>query len=216
MSKKLIKKTPTVVLDIDDTVVDFIGFLCYLYNVKNDTTVSSADLKSWDFVGTKVEDAQGKVVLGETLRKFFLDYENSGLYAALPPIKESVLAIELMRKLGYKIILLTARNEKFLKDSEINLIVNKIPYDEIIFDHDKAKQINRLAKKHSIAIFVDDNVKHVTNVHETDRVDVTYLISRGHNKDEQLPEGVVRINDLLEIVRTLPEVEGNAVLRLRK
>lgn len=216
MSKKVISKTHAVVLDIDDTIVDFIGFLCYLYNVKHNTTVSPVDLKNWDMVGTKVEDAQGKIVKGEELRVFFRDLEPHGLYAAIPAIKESVLAVELMRRLGYKIILLTARDEKFLKDSEINLIVNRIPYDEIIFDHDKAKQINRLAKKHSIAMFVDDNTKHVTNVFDTDKVEVVYLVNRPHNNSTELPEGIVRINDLLEIVRTLPEVESNAVLRLRK
>lgn len=214
MSK--VQKIPTVVLDVDDTIVDFVGFLCYIYNSKNHTSVTSADLKSWDFVGTKVEDAQGKVVKGEELRKFFLDIEDHGLYAALPVIKESLLALELMRKLGYKIIFLTARSDKYLKDSEINFIVHKIPYDEIIFDHDKAKRIKQLARKHSIAIFVDDNVKHVTNVFETDRVEVCYLVNKGHNKNIELPDGIVRINDLLEIVRTLPEVQNNGFSPIRK
>lgn len=200
------KKIPTVVLDVDDTIVDFIGFLCYLYNAKNHTSITGGDLTSWDFVGTKVEDAQGRVVKGASLRKFFKDYEDAGLYAACPVIKESALALDLMKKLGYKIILLTARDARFRRDTEINLLVNKVPYDEIIFDNDKAKQIKRLARNHSIRLFADDNEHHVANVLETDRVEECYLINRSHNKESTIPEEVVRINNLLEVVRALPDV----------
>lgn len=208
MIKKASKKIPTVILDIDDTIVDFVGFLCYLYNAKNETSITGSDLTSWDFVGTKVEDAQGKVVRGSELRKFFKDYEDSGLYAACPVIKESALAISFMKKLGYKIILMTARDEKHKKDTEINLLVNKIPYDELIFDREKDKRVRRLARKHSIYLFADDNLHHIKSVFETDRVDQCFLINRHHNKNLEAPEEVTRIDDLLEAVRTLPEVDN--------
>ena len=42
--KKRKRKQKAIVVDYDDTVVDFMGFLCHLYNVKNSTCVSPNDL----------------------------------------------------------------------------------------------------------------------------------------------------------------------------
>lgn len=200
------KKIPAVVLDIDDTIVDFIGFLCYLYNHKYGTTITEADLISWGFEEAKVTDVRGNVVNGSELRQFFIEYENHGLYSALPPIKESVLAMSLMKTLGYKIILLTARKKDFEKDTEINFIVNNIPYDEIIFGGNKVDHIVELAKTHQIAIFADDKFDYIKSIWDTDHVGTCYLINRSHNRNAEELEGVFRVNDLLEVVRHLPDV----------
>jgi len=209
MPPKRRKKIPTIILDIDDTVVDFTGFLCYLFNSINNTSITEADLVSWHFNKAKVEDIRGNVVKGTELRKFFHNYEAHGLYSATPPIKESILAMTLMKKLGYKIILLTARSEDFKKDTQISMIMHSIPHDEIVFDADKPKQINRLARKHNIVAFADDKYDHVKSVFETDKVDTCYIINKSHNKEKELPEEIVRINDLLEMPRNLPDVTKN-------
>lgn len=200
------KKIPAVVLDVDDTVVSFITFLCYIFNAKYHTCITEADLTSWNFNDAKVTDAQGKIIEGSALREFFIDYEDAGLYAAIPPIKESVFAMTLMKKLGYKVILLTARKEIFAKDTEINFLYHNVPYDEIIYNAEKVEQIKKLAKTHSIMAFADDRYSYVKAVTETDLVNTCYLVNKAHNKNEPEIEGMKRINDLLEIVRYLPEV----------
>jgi len=200
-------KAPTVILDIDDTIFNFTGHLCFLFNRKHGSSISENDLKEWNFYSTKVEDVRGNVVNGKELRQFFLDYEAHGLYTALPPIRESTMAIDLIKKLGYKIILLTARDERFEKDTELSLLMYNIPYDEVIFNADKPKHINRLARKHIIVAFADDKFEYIKNVAETDKVEMCYLIEKTHNRNEELPEGSLRVRDLLEVVRHLPEVK---------
>ena len=205
-------KIPTVVLDIDDTVVHFCNFLCYAYNNIHHTSITESDLTTWDFTTTKVTDHSGKTVSGVEIRQFFKDYEAHGFYTALPPIKESVLAIDFIRKMGYKVILLTARDEKYRKDTELNFSINKIQYDEIIFNAEKVKQINKLARKHNIVAFADDKYDYVRDVAETDKVNICYLINKAHNLSVNTGDDLIRVNDLLEIVRTLPNISENQTL----
>ena len=205
MTKTKKTKIPTVVLDCDDTVVQFVSFLCYLFNAKFHTSLAESDLTDWDFTSTKITDHQGKIIEGSSLRQFFIDYEDV-IYSAIPPIRESVFAMTLMKTLGFKIVVLTARREKFAKATEINFLYNNIPFDEIVFGADKVKEINRLAKTHSIALFADDKYSYVKAVNETDKVDSCCLINRSHNKNITDLGDIKRINDLLEVVRYLPEV----------
>jgi uncharacterized HAD superfamily protein len=128
------------------------------------------------------------------------------LYSALPCIRESVQAIELIKKLGYKIIILTARPEQYRIDTEISFAMHKIPYDEIIFEADKPKQINRLARTHSIVAFADDRLEHVVDIYNTDKVNMCFLLNKPSNLHKEIAEDIIRINDLLELVRLLPEV----------
>lgn len=200
-------KIPTIVLDIDDVMFRFIPFLCFLYNNKHSTTITESDITSWNFYDTKVEDAQGQITKGAQLRKFFKEYENAGIYAALPPIRMSIQSIELIKRLGYKVIFLTARSSNFKKDTEISFALHKLPYDEIIFDADKPKQINRLARKHNIVAFVDDRYKHVIDVFNTDKVQTCYLMNKPNNLTEEVSDDIIRVNDLLEVVRQLKDVK---------
>jgi hypothetical protein len=116
------------------------------------------------------------------------------------------MAIDIMKKLGYKIILLTARDERFKRDTEISLLMHGVPFDDVIFNAEKAKHINRLARKHNIVAFADDKFEHIKNVADTDKVEATYVIDKLHNRDEELPDGGLRVRDLLEVVRQLPDV----------
>ena len=74
-SKK--RKIPTVILDIDDTICSFMGFLCFLYNSKHNTSISESDLTEWGFESTKIQDKQGRVVEGKDLYQFFCKLFNS-------------------------------------------------------------------------------------------------------------------------------------------
>ena len=204
--KKRKRKHKAIVVDYDDTVVDFMGFLCHLYNVKNGTCISPNDLKEWDFKDVEVKDARGNVVKGEKLRKMFKDYENQGLYAALPIIEESRRALDMAAKLGYKIIILTARDGQFKAQTEINLIRNNIPYNELIFDWDKVKIINDLKKSYKIAFFADDKFDTVKKVADSCDLDYNFLVEKAHNRDIDLSEEdetILRIRDLFETVRYL-------------
>lgn len=207
-TKKRKYKPKAVVVDYDDTVVDFTGFLCYLHNKKHGTTIGTSDITDWDFTNLSVKDVRGNVVLGSELKETFKYYEEDGLYAALPVIKESKFALELIKKLGYHIIVLTARPEKFKKQTEMNLIMRDVPYDELYFDWDKVKKIKEFSKLYNIVLFADDKLTTVESVSDNCRVKYNFLIDKPHNKCDNIDnDELIRIADLLEAVRYLKEVK---------
>ena len=205
MRKKKIKEF-AVVLDIDDTVITFTAYLCNLFNKKYHASISETDVIDWNFKSTEVKMNDGSIVTGRQLRDFFKEYEANGLYAAAPPIRESVWALTLIRKLGYRIILLTARKERFRKDTEINFLLNDIVHDSILFDRKKVDAIRELSSQFNIVAFADDKLEYVEDVSKLDIVQQCYLVTRSHNRSEAIGDNVIRVSDLLEVVRLLPEV----------
>lgn len=200
------KKPHAIVLDLDDTIVGFVDFLCRLHNSLYDTSVTDSDVTKWNFQDLDVVDARGKRVLGEDLARTFAEYESHGLYASLPAIKDARFAIQLMQKLGYKIIIVTARKEEHRKQTVLNLIHQKIHHDELILSHDKPATIKELSKKYHIDAFVDDRSKNVLDVSQNCRIDQIFIINKAHNQDV-IDEDIIRVNNLFETVRYLKEVK---------
>lgn len=199
------KKRRAIILDLDDTIVDFLTCLTKLYNAKHGTCISPADLTSWDFKDISMKDARGNEVDGKNLREFFIEYENHGLYAALPVIEEAKRAIDFAKDLGYRIFIMTARNEKFKIATEINLIMHGIQYDKLICDWDKVKRINELSEKYDIEVFADD--KYATVKAVKDKCDVKYclLVSKGHNLSIEEDKGITRISTIFEMSKLLTD-----------
>jgi uncharacterized HAD superfamily protein len=201
------RKVSAIVLDLDDTILSFLSFLLSFYNTKNNSSISEVDITEWDFEHLEFEDSiNSKKITGEDIKKVFKDYEDHGLYVALPPIPQATHAIELMRLLGYRIIILTGRNEKYRKDTELSLTINKIPFDELVLSAQKDKEIIRLSKKYNLVAFVDDNPKNIKDVLNTDKVDTLYLMDRVYNRNILPIEDVIRVRDLIEIIRSLKDL----------
>lgn len=207
MGDKKRNKLKTIVLDYDDTVVDFLGGLCRIHNKRYNTCISANDIQDWDFSSLEVKDARGNVVKGSELKKTFIAYEDDGLYVGLEMLGDADFALELMKKLGYKVIILTARDEKFGKQTELNLIFNRIAQyvDEVYFKADKVKKIKDLSRTHHIVLFADDKASTVQAVAEECTVDNIFLIEKPHNKNIECDESVMRVRDLLDTVRYLKE-----------
>lgn len=200
------RKKNAVICDLDDTIVDFLGLLVHFYNLKNNTCIHISDLKDYAFETLSVEDQYGRLINGKEFFKFFQVYEKHGLYAALPAITHSVHALELIRILGYTIIILTARPSEYELTTELNLTVNRIPYDKIIFSKDKAEQIKGLSRHYNIRCFVDDNLENVKAVLDTELVDNVYLIEKPHNRNKVVPEGITIVSDFIAVVRDLDDL----------
>lgn len=200
------KKIPTIITDFDDCCVDFLGFLCDLYNAKHGTFLCESDMKSWGFKDLNLTDARGNVVTGEQLYNFFKEFEPH-FYAAIPVIPDSMHALKYAKMLGYKIIILTARDEAFAKATEVSILRNRIPCDQIIYNWDKAKIVDELSKTHDIHFFVDDKMDSVRPIKERGKVRNAFLMSRTHNKDEVLDDEITRISSMLEIIRNMKEIK---------
>lgn len=202
------KRRPyAIVLDYDDTVVNFIGFLCTIHNHINGTCITGRDIINWGFKDINMKDARGNTVTGADLDKTFKDWESNGLYASLPAFKDARRAIELMRKLGYKIIIVTARDEKYRKETELNAMHQHIHYDELHFSQDKVKTIRELNKTYNIKMFADDKAVTVLDIADKCRIKYTFIIDQEHNKyidDDE--EDIIRIKDIMEAIRYLPDV----------
>lgn len=204
-------KIPTVVLDLDDTLVDFMGGLLLFHNKRFNTCVATSDLKSWDWCNIDMTDVLGNTVTGKDLKSTFEDYEQHGLYAALNVLGDADLALELIKKLGYKVIILTAREDKYGKQTEINLAFNGLAryIDEIYFlpnkptSEAKVSKLQELAKTHHFALFADDRASTVNKVAQCCSVDNCFVIEQEHNKNEELDEDVRRVHDLMSTVRYL-------------
>lgn len=204
MRKRKIKDSVTII-DIDDTLFNFTGFLCYLYNKLNGTCVSSSDIKEWNFDNLELIDARGNKVIGKNLRNLMYEYETE-IYSALPLLENVKFALDTIKAIGYKIILLTARKDCFKKSTIVSLLSNELPYDEIIFDWDKAKIINDLSKKYIIKLFIDDNAQTIDAVAQLNKVEHICLLDKPHNRNFQIEDGIIRVESLFDSIRYLKEV----------
>jgi uncharacterized HAD superfamily protein len=208
--KKKEKKPKAVILDLDDVIVDFLGGLCELYNKHNKTSLSISDLTEWDWKNLDFKDARGNVVKGEALHKLFGEYE-SNIYVGLEPLPYALRALDTIRMYGYKIFIITARNCSFGKSTELNLMFKKIPHDEVFHKDSKEQKtedfkvnkIKELSKMYHISFFVDDKLETAQAVFDNCRVDRVYLLNKSHNKEFEVSEDIIRINDLVETIRHL-------------
>lgn len=208
LKKKYIRKEKAIVVDYDDTVVGFLQSLCKAHNKKYGTCISHNDLKSWDFDDVDITDARGNRVTGKDLRETFQIYEENGMYAALKPLDYAKYALDTAHEIGYKVIIVTARKEKFRVATEYNLNDQDIYYDELYFSSDKVKTIKQLSKTYNIVMFADDKTSTVVNIAENCRgVKSVFLINKAHNKgDEFDEESIKRANDLMDCVKELKQV----------
>jgi predicted secreted acid phosphatase len=200
------RKKKAVVLDLDDTVFDFLGYLITLHNALHSTAVTKEDVKTWDLdddAGT--EDIYGRIHEDATLGKTFHDFESHGLYAVLPLVFGARQAIRIYDEFGYSIIFLTARDKKFEKDTILALLDKDIPYEKLLFNKDKAAEIKKLEKSYDIVLFADDRAASVKSVNNNCKVKTPVLINRPHNNNAKISQRIVRVRDLLETVKFLEE-----------
>lgn len=200
------KKEKAIVLDIDDTISYFLRTLVHIYNKFNSTSLVESDIQTWEFDDLQLRDVRGNVVTGKALRETFNEYESHGLYSILPPIPEAKHALNIIKKLGYKVILLTSRKPEFQKQTILNLQHHDMPYDEVMFEKDKVKKIKELSKLYDIEAFADDRYETVIDVYENCKVKKCYLINASYNKNKELDADIIRISNVLECIRNLKDL----------
>ena len=93
----------------------------------------------------------------------FLKINNNVLFL-YPGIKQIIQVSQVARKLGYKIIILTARPKESFLSTKFNLDVLKVPYDEIYMNNNnqnisfKYKIREQLIKKYNVLFTIGDQV----------------------------------------------------------
>lgn len=90
---------PIILCDVDDTIADLVPVWLSVYNCDWNDHLEKEDILSWDIGNyTKIKDA-------------FYDYlhdENLDLYYAIEPISGSKEGVETLRKLGFRVVFVTA------------------------------------------------------------------------------------------------------------
>lgn len=123
----------------------------------------------------------------ENIKEFFSKYLKS-IYEEAEIKENAKEKINVLKDDGNKIIIITARDTKSLKEvHEVCkdwLINNKINVDKIVVDgEDKAQK----CLENKIDIFIDDNICNCENVYNNLKIPVLLMNSR-YNKDYQNPK----------------------------
>lgn len=177
-------KPKAYVLDIDDTILDFIGHLYHIHNMLHGTDYKPSCLKEWK--------------LPDDLKYTFEKYRD-WLFVSQPILPGVQQKLWLIRKKGYKLILMTARPEKSRPQTEFNLALNGVHYDELFFNKNKSLKMNRLAEKYDIEVFADDKTYTVNKVKTDTDIPRVYLIDLSSNRKDLTEKGVKRIKSIKEI-----------------
>lgn len=177
-------KPKCAVIDLDEVLYRFYSHVCDITNMYMDTDYKQTDIKAWG--------------LPDDIDKTFRRLE-SWLYISQPIFENAKKKVHELKEQGYAIIFMTARDDKFKMHTEFNLKLNHIKYDELYHNKNKALKINRLSEKYNVEIFVDDRVSTVNRVKRETDVKYVYLVTTSANRNDDLEEGVIRINNLGEL-----------------
>jgi len=174
-------KQSLVVLDLDDTVMEFSRHLIETY--KNMTQEDCPALTTWNLE----EDVEN------VLRKA----EKKEFYGTMKPTSGAVEFIKEMKIRDIEVIYLTARPEEYDENTSYSLCKHGI-YREIIYNKNKLKELKRLSQQYNILAFVDDRAYYIE---EASGAGIqSYIRTVGHNKDHKYEK---RVDSLMEILNDI-------------
>ena len=181
-------KELAIVADADDCLVGFSDTAVELTNLMLKTCYTREDLNTWD-LPKEVYDTYKK-------------YEGVGFYGCMPVLPGVVETLNDIRSsYRMKIIILTAREEKFRDITILNLKMKGVVYDEIIFSKKKGEELIKLSEKYEIKMFVDDKLENVEEAISTGMVGTVCLMDMRHNRVLGLDEKIKRVRSLRECLQ---------------
>lgn len=201
------KKPKAIVLDCDDVIVDFMGYLCWFHNNKYHTDITRNELKEYPIKDSERADIFGRLVKDQDLYKTFKEQEPFGLYRLLPAFIEARQAMEFIEDLGYSIIVMTARDSRYEIDTCASLNAQSLPWDKVILTKDKPGEINKLKEKYDVVMFVDDRLDTVVKVGKECGLEYNICMNKswnayGGDMSHDKPR-ILRVNDLMEVIKYL-------------
>lgn len=141
-------------------------------------------------------------------QKRFLKEYLSKIFDEVTPNKNSVWAINNLKKQGNKIYFITARNEKEAKDTYTItkkwLVKNRINYDELIINCFNKSDI---CKEKNVDIFIDDNFDNCLKVYNENKIKV-FMFNTNYNIKYN-SDNIVRVFDWMDIYNKIKEEEKN-------
>lgn len=125
------------------------------------------------------------------------------------PNKDVVKVLTYLKNRGYKIFLISARNDEEIPNmydfTREWLFINKITYDKLIVN---ANDKLIICRKNKIKLFVDDNSNICRNIYNQSDIKVLLYTTR-YNK--RVKNECVRVNDWKEILSYIINIERKKV-----
>ena len=194
---------PTIVVDIDDTIVHFLKTLTLLYYAKMGRLIDVADFTRWDMKGLLFDTGEEVVIRGIAVEKFFKSNEHA-IYNYSLPIHGAKTSLDIFKQRGYHVLGITSRPAKFLDLTREHIFKNALQVDEVIAGvKDKATLIDELNTfKYDIRYFIDDGGHHLKSVSEKCLfLDQVFGIEMPHNHDIRDMKNVTWVRDITGTVK---------------
>jgi 5'(3')-deoxyribonucleotidase len=188
------KKKLLIALDLDGVVFDFLGQFLRVHNLRKDKRITVDDIKSFMPAGS-MED----MISEDDWNESFEWFEDNGGYATLDVLDGVRTALQAILDEGHELIFITSRHSKFKGETELSLILNKLPQAKTYF---APRGKGRVLRKMKPDVFVDDAIK---NCEAAERAGIKqiYMMDAPYNKDETRFE---RIHNLVQFEReVVPE-----------
>ncbi len=187
-------------IDIDDTLADTSGYLIdKALNFSRDVLHKEPIInKHYGFpkcLGWN--DEEEKLFCHQILDNEILN---------IPVMPKAKYYLEKLKGLGYKLILITARDTNHLTDPykkcEQWLEKNEIPYDKLIVN---AKYKGPICEQEQINIFIDDSFHQCRFVSSHFKIKVLMMATANNNI---VSKDIIRVNDWEEIYKTITQSFG--------
>ena len=195
---------PTAVVDIDNTICDYIGGICTWLETRLPESAYAA-IAACRYTGSWV-NAEALGIAEPEWQRLKHEFRTSGAKRDLPLMPYAKAFLDGLRKRGYQIVLLTSRPidqyQNLYNDTLIWLLSNYLPFDAIWWAHDKAE---RLAQRpdvfQSVRFFVDDEYRYVESVGRRG-IPCFWVNTTSEWKHLQL-KGVTRVDSLEDLLHRL-------------
>ncbi len=196
---KMNKRTSVIIFDIDGVIADYsTHYEKFLEEMAGLKKVNS-ERKSFSFYETYGISRQAEEQLN-------MDFIKLGGFKDIPVFDGIVDIMNELKKCGNKIILITARPNWMFKrittDTQLWLKKNKVPYDLLFWNKDKADVIINNIFPAKIKCMVEDRDKHAIEVSHIG-VDVL-MLDKSYNKSLKDTDRIKRIykyEEILEFVK---------------
>ncbi len=130
----------------------------------------------------------------------FIDKHLANIYKNLKPAPGALDTLLKLRKLDFKIILITAREKEYKKITENWLVKYNIPYDSLYHEDNKAP----LALDNNIQLFIEDNKNNALQLLKNNIPVI--LINKYHNQNIKEKENIYRVNNWQQIANIICEL----------
>lgn len=190
MQLRLVEDEKIAAIDIDGVLAEYpAGFVSFLEE-KTGKKLSQIPIPHYDLYAVLSKEVGGYA----EMKKYKHEYRATGQKRFLPVVDGAVASMKRLKKLGYTVVLLSARPvsqyPRIFADTMEWLKANDIPYDAILWDENKEEKVVKSFPK--MQFMVED---HAGNANRVARMGYkVYLISKPYNVEEPLHEGVIRVD----------------------